>query len=180
VIGLLATGCTAGNQSHKEKIFRFASTTSAILLPNEYWAQSVILTLYLGPMFRICLFLLYLTTLSLCLSGKLLLALASTFILDLGSRGTYNTYFSVSWLLTTLSIAQTIYIQGDPGGKANILGGHSIGHMYTCRIPNDFRDRAISLCSSKIVVTKDILRAVSNTGIYCSSDNIGTVYLIYS
>jgi hypothetical protein len=36
-------------------------------------------------------------------------------------------------------------IQNVPGGKANILGGHSIGHskqkvyMYMCPIPNGFR-----------------------------------------
>jgi hypothetical protein len=46
-------------------------------------------------------------------------------------------------------------IQGVPGGKVNILGGHSIGHSkqniiytYTCPIPNGFRDRAISLYST--------------------------------
>jgi hypothetical protein len=43
-------------------------------------------------------------------------------------------------------------IQNVPGGKVNILGSHSIGHskqkvyMYTCPIPNSFRDRAVSLC----------------------------------
>jgi predicted transport protein len=47
--------------------------------------------------------------------------------------------------------------------------------MYMWPIPNDFRDTAISLYSSKIVDTKEILRAVSNTGIYCSSDNVGKV-----
>jgi hypothetical protein len=46
-----------------------------------------------------------------------------------------------------------------------------------CLIPNGFRDRAISLYSSKIV-DKDMLRTVSNTGIYCSSDNVGAVYLV--
>jgi hypothetical protein len=43
-------------------------------------------------------------------------------------------------------------------------------YMYTCPIPNRFRDRAISLYSSKIVDQKEILRTVSITGIYCSSD----------
>ena len=44
-----------------------------------------------------------------------------------------------------------VHIQGVPGGKVNILGGHSIGHykqktyMYMCPIPNGFRDRDISL-----------------------------------
>jgi hypothetical protein len=47
-----------------------------------------------------------------------------------------------------------------------------------CLIPNGFRDRAISLHSSKIVDKKEILRTVSKTGIYCSSDKVGTVYLV--
>jgi hypothetical protein len=38
--------------------------------------------------------------------------------------------------------------------------------------------RHISLYSSKIVEKKEILRTVSNTGIYCSSDKVGTVYLV--
>jgi predicted transport protein len=50
--------------------------------------------------------------------------------------------------------------------------------MYMRPIPNGFRDGAISLYSSETVDKKDILRAVSNTGIYCSSDKVGTVYLI--
>jgi hypothetical protein len=32
--------------------------------------------------------------------------------------------------------------------------------------------------SSKTVEKKEILRTVSNTGIYCSSDKVGTVYLV--
>jgi hypothetical protein len=47
--------------------------------------------------------------------------------------------------------------------------------MYMCPISNGFRYRAISLCSSKIVDKKEILRTVSNTDIYCSSDKVGTV-----
>jgi predicted transport protein len=50
--------------------------------------------------------------------------------------------------------------------------------MYMCPIPNGLRDRDISLYSSKIVDKKEILRAVSNTGIYCSSDKDRTVYLV--
>jgi predicted transport protein len=41
-------------------------------------------------------------------------------------------------------------------------------YMYMCPIPN----------VSKIVDNKEILRTVSNTGIYCSSDKVGTVYLV--
>jgi hypothetical protein len=48
-----------------------------------------------------------------------------------------------------------------------------------CPIPNGFRDTSISLYSSKIVDKNEILRNVSNTGIYCSSDNYGTVYLVW-
>jgi hypothetical protein len=75
-------------------------------------------------------------------------------------------------------------IQSVPGGRVNILGGHSIRHlskkvyMHMCPIPNGFRDRIISPYSSKIVDKKDILRTASNTGIYCSSDKVGTVYLV--
>jgi hypothetical protein len=50
-------------------------------------------------------------------------------------------------------------------------------YMYMCSIPNGFRDKAISLYSSKTVDNKEILRTVSNTGIYCSSDKVGTVYV---
>jgi hypothetical protein len=47
-----------------------------------------------------------------------------------------------------------------------------------CPIPNGFRDRAISLYRSKIVDEKEILRIVSNTGIYCSGGKVKTVYLV--
>jgi hypothetical protein len=53
-----------------------------------------------------------------------------------------------------------------------------IVYMYICPIPNGFQDRAISLFSSKIVDKNEILRTVSNTGIYCSSDKVGSVYLV--
>jgi hypothetical protein len=49
--------------------------------------------------------------------------------------------------------------------------------MYTCPIPNGFGDKATSLYSSKIVDKNEIC-TVSNTGIYCSCDKAGTVYLI--
>jgi hypothetical protein len=38
--------------------------------------------------------------------------------------------------------------------------------------------RAISLYSEKIVDKREILRTVSNIGIYCSSDKVSTVYLV--
>jgi hypothetical protein len=55
----------------------------------------------------------------------------------------------------------------------NIMGGHNIGHskqiyihtsIYMCHIPNGFRDRDISLHSSKIVDKKEILCTVTGTG----------------
>ena len=51
-------------------------------------------------------------------------------------------------------------------------------YMNMCPIPNGFRDRAIWMYNRKIVDRKDILhvRTVSKTGIYCSSDRVGTVY----
>jgi hypothetical protein len=51
-------------------------------------------------------------------------------------------------------------------------------YMYMCPIPNGFRGRAISRYSSKVVDKEEIFRTVSNTGIYCSSDKVGTVYLV--
>jgi hypothetical protein len=51
-------------------------------------------------------------------------------------------------------------------------------YMYMCPTLKGFRDRAISLYSSKIVAKKEILRIFSNTGIYCPSDKVGTVYLV--
>jgi hypothetical protein len=51
-------------------------------------------------------------------------------------------------------------------------------HMRMCPIPKGFRDTDISLYSFKIVDKKEILLTVSNTGIYCSSDKVGTVYLV--
>jgi hypothetical protein len=56
-----------------------------------------------------------------------------------------------------------------------ILSKKLYTRMYTCPIRNGFRDRAISLYSSKIIDKKEILRTVSNTGIYCSNDKVGTV-----
>jgi hypothetical protein len=45
-----------------------------------------------------------------------------------------------------------------------------------CSISNGFRDRAISLYNSKTVDKKAIVRTVTNTGIYCSSDKVCAVY----
>jgi hypothetical protein len=50
--------------------------------------------------------------------------------------------------------------------------------MYMCPIPNGFRDKAISLYSFKIVDKKAILRTTSNSGIYRSSEKVGTVCLL--
>jgi hypothetical protein len=77
-------------------------------------------------------------------------------------------------------------IQDVPRGKVNIVGGHSIGHtkqkknvyMYMCSIPKGFWDTDISLYSSKIVDKEEILRTISNTGIYYWSNKVGTFYLV--
>jgi hypothetical protein len=59
----------------------------------------------------------------------------------------------------------TLYIQDVPGAKVNILGvilSASLSknvYVYMCPIPNGFRDRAISLYSSKIVDKKEILQS---------------------
>jgi hypothetical protein len=51
-------------------------------------------------------------------------------------------------------------MQSVPGGKVDVLGGHSIGYskqksvMYMCPIPSGFLDRAISLYRSRIVDKK--------------------------
>jgi hypothetical protein len=93
--------------------------------------------------------------------------------------------FAYSLCVRQPSFLSPLCIQNVPEGKVTILGGHSIGHskqnkvyMYMCPITNGFRDRAISLYSSEIIDKKDILRTVSNIGIYCSSDKVGTVYLV--
>jgi hypothetical protein len=44
-------------------------------------------------------------------------------------------------------------------------------YMYMCPIPNGFHSTV-----PKLLIK--ILRTVSNTGIYCSSDKVGTVYLV--
>jgi hypothetical protein len=94
-------------------------------------------------------------------------------------------YHISSFCWTWFSRYIYVYIQDISGGEVNILGGHIIGHSkqkkvytYMCPIPNSFRDRAISLYSSKIVDKKEILHTVFNTSIYCSSDKVGTVYLV--
>jgi hypothetical protein len=51
-------------------------------------------------------------------------------------------------------------------------------NMYICPIPNGYRDRDISPDSFKIGDKKEILRTLSDTGIYCSSDKVGTVYQV--
>jgi hypothetical protein len=58
--------------------------------------------------------------------------------------------------------------------------GHSKQKKHVCTrpIPYGFRDELLSLYSSKIVDKEEILHIVSNTGIYCSSDKVGTIYLI--
>jgi hypothetical protein len=81
-----------------------------------------------------------------------------------------------------ISLFFILCVQGVPGRKVKILGGHNVGHskqklyMYMCPIPNSFPNRVISLYSSKIVHKKEILRTVSSTCIYCSSDKVDIVF----
>jgi hypothetical protein len=56
-----------------------------------------------------------------------------------------------------------------------ILSKKVFMYVYTCPIPNGYRDRAISVYSCKIV-DQEILRTVSNIGMQCSSDTVRTVY----
>jgi hypothetical protein len=62
--------------------------------------------------------------------------------------------------------------------------GHSIGHskqkesVYARVLFRKVSETSISLYSSRIVDKEEILRIVSNNGIYCSRDKAGTVYLV--
>jgi predicted transport protein len=70
-------------------------------------------------------------------------------------------------------------IQGVSRGKLSILRGYSIVHpkqkkknvyvhmSYSERFP-----------VPKLLIKKEILRTVSNIGIQCSNDQVGTVYLV--
>jgi hypothetical protein len=70
-------------------------------------------------------------------------------------------------------------MQDVPGGKANILGGHSTGHSKcTCVLFRTDSETGISPNILKIGDNKEISRTVSDTGIYCSSDKVGIVYLV--
>jgi hypothetical protein len=117
------------------------------------------------------------------------------FTLNFSSNSTLNTSISsitFTWshhcnlAIFTFRILYSYYT-GVPGGKVSILGGNGIGHskqnsvhyIYMSPISNRFRDRAISRYSSKIVDKEEILRTVSNTDIYCSSDSVGTLYLVF-
>jgi hypothetical protein len=73
--------------------------------------------------------------------------------------------------------------QDVPGGEVSILGGHSIGHskqcICTCVLFRTVSEIMLFHCTvPKIVDKKEILRTVSNTSIYCSSDKVDTVYLV--
>jgi hypothetical protein len=88
----------------------------------------------------------------------------------------------VDILFIDLSITDT-HIQDVPEGKVNILGDHNVGHSKQNSVcvqvsySERFLDRAILLYGSKIVCKKMILPTV--TCIYCSSDKVGTFYLVH-
>jgi hypothetical protein len=50
---------------------------------------------------------------------------------------------------------------------------HTHTHKHTCKISE--KEWSISF---KIVDKKEIIHNISNTGIYCSGDKIGRVYLV--
>jgi hypothetical protein len=78
--------------------------------------------------------------------------------------------------VTTLSVTRLYRVsQEERSVFWEVIVSVILKCIYACVL---FRDRAISLYSSKIVDNKEILRTVSNTGIYCSSDKVGTVYLV--
>jgi hypothetical protein len=84
--------------------------------------------------------------------------------------------------LKTLYVVQTIQVSQE--GRSifwevivSVILSKKV-YMYMCPIPNRVRGGAVSLYSYRIVRKKEILRSVSNTGIYCSSDKVGTVYLV--
>jgi hypothetical protein len=81
---------------------------------------------------------------------------------------------SIKWK----DIANTIYMMFQEERSIFWEVIISVMYMYMCSILNVFRDRIIPLYSSKTVHKKEILRTVSNTGIYCSSDKVGRVYLV--
>jgi hypothetical protein len=71
-----------------------------------------------------------------------------------------------------------LLIQNVPGGNVNILGGHNVGHskqksVYVHVSYSERFQRYICTVAKLL-----ILHIVSNIGIYCSSAEVGTVYLV--
>jgi hypothetical protein len=98
-----------------------------------------------------------------------------------GNSCFYSIKNLLSCLLPCMSTLLYRVAQKERSIVWEVIVSDNLSKLYThmCLIPNGFRDRAISLYSSKIVDKKAILRAVSNAGIYSSSDKVGTVYLAY-
>jgi hypothetical protein len=66
-------------------------------------------------------------------------------------------------------------MRGVPGGKVNILVGHSIGHSKQKKVCVLFQTVSeVELFLDK----KEILRTFSNRSIYCSIVKVHTVYLV--
>jgi hypothetical protein len=73
--------------------------------------------------------------------------------------------------------------QDVPGGTVSILGGHSTSHskqksVYVHVLFRMFSKIELFHCTVPKLLIRKILRTVSNTCVYCSSDKVGTVYLI--
>jgi predicted nucleotidyltransferase len=65
-----------------------------------------------------------------------------------------------------------------PTGKVIVIGyskQEKYIYSYISHFPNGFGERAIAFYRYKNVDKKNILRAISNNGIYCSSEKIYTV-----
>jgi hypothetical protein len=91
-------------------------------------------------------------------AGLLLLLSRSSFLWYLCCILHHFTRFNIYKLWNKTPSIRYIHIQSVPGGKANILWGHSTGpskqkfYMYMCPSPNGFRDRAISVYSTLYTV----------------------------
>jgi hypothetical protein len=67
--------------------------------------------------------------------------------------------------------SSTNSIHSVPGGKVNIVVGHSIAHskkkkvyMYMCPIPNGFRDRIILVYSTLYTVLTRVAKCIDVDG----------------
>jgi hypothetical protein len=72
----------------------------------------------------------------------------------------------------TSTYIHALNILGVPGGKVNILGGHSIGHskqkcMCTCVLFRTVTEIELSHCTVPKLLIRKRCYVLSNTSIYC-------------